>query len=60
MVSQKIYPNYADNYYYNLGDSFIILKRTLCVYGGEPIYQRIIKFSTPQEAKNYFDNNCGA
>lgn len=60
MIRQRIYPNYTDNFYYEEGDNFILLKRTKSIYGSKPIYQRVMDFDTPEEAEEYFENNCGA
>ncbi len=57
MVRQKLYPNYWDNYYYEEGNSFINLVRTRA---GKVIYRTPIPFDSPEEAKQYFENNCGA
>ncbi|MGE4282296.1 MAG: hypothetical protein AB7G87_01105 [Clostridia bacterium] len=57
MISAIAYPNYRDIYYYIAGDSFILLRRTK---DEKTIYTRILPFDTPEEAREYFDNNCGA
>lgn len=57
MVRQILYPNYLNNYYYEEGDSTIKLVRTV---GAKVIYTRYMEFDTPEEAKDYFETNCGA
>lgn len=56
MLKEKIYPNYINRYYYTEGDSVILLKR---YRGGKIIYSLPISFDTPDEAKKYFEENCG-
>ena len=57
MIRCLVYPNYTDHFTYYENDNYINLKRWA---GGKIVYRHLIEFDTSTEAKEYFENNCGA
>lgn len=57
MLRCKLYPNYTNYYYYTIGSKVIKLERKIA---SETIYKRYIEFDTIEQAKEYFETECGA
>jgi hypothetical protein len=58
-LKTKIGPNFSDHYEHQEGSSVIRHWRTRSVYGGPAVFKQYIDFDSPEEAAEYFDENCG-
>lgn len=57
MVKSKVYPNYINYYYYTKGSKIIKFERKI---GNKTVYINYMKFDTVEDARFYFENECGA